>query len=91
VKVATQDIQGDCGWHFRYSLSLYIPHEKVIVCTTGTEAEIVEFDKLGCPVSLLGCGHHFNDAKINRQSPNARTPMDDMITRVKDHSLACPK
>ncbi len=32
----------------------------------GAEAEVVEFDKLGCPVSLLGCGHYFNDAKINR-------------------------
>ncbi len=32
----------------------------------GNDAEVVQFDKLGHPVSLLGLGHHFNDAKINR-------------------------
>jgi hypothetical protein len=32
----------------------------------GAEAEVVQFDKLDHPMSLLGCGHHFNDAKINR-------------------------
>ncbi len=57
----------------------------------GTEAEVVEFDKLGCPMSLHGCGHPFNDAEINRQSPITCTPMDDMITRVKDLGLSCPK
>ncbi len=57
----------------------------------GAEAEVVELGKLGLPVSFLGCGHHFNDAEINRQSPNTRTPMDDMITRVKDLGSSCPK
>jgi hypothetical protein len=32
----------------------------------GDDAEVVQFDELGRPVSLLGLGHHFNDAKINR-------------------------
>jgi hypothetical protein len=59
----------------------------------GNDAEVVQFDELGCPVSLLGLEHHFNDAKINRHrgSSNACTPMDDMITRVKDLGLSCLK
>ena len=27
------------------------------------DAEVVDFDKLYHPMSLLGCGHHFDDAK----------------------------
>ena len=33
----------------------------------GNDAEVVHFDKLGCPMSLLGLGHHFNDAEIYRR------------------------
>ena len=54
-------------------------------------AEVVDFDKLGCPVSLLGCGHHFADAEKYRGLPNAHIPMDDMIQRVKDLRLTCQK
>jgi hypothetical protein len=32
---------------------------------SGADMGIVEFDELGCPVSLLGCGHHFNNAEKN--------------------------
>ena len=58
---------------------------------SGVNTEIVEFDALGRPVSLLGCCHHFDDAEKNRRAPNVRTPMDDMIQRVKDLGLSRPK
>ncbi len=32
---------------------------------SGTDAEVVDFDDLGCPVSLLGLCHHFNNAERN--------------------------
>jgi hypothetical protein len=63
----------------------------------GANAGIVEFDELGRPVSMLGCGHHFNDAENNYQGVenvcclNMRTPMDDMLQRVKDLGLTRPK
>ena len=53
---------------------------------SGANTEIVEFDALGRPVSLLGCCHHFDDAEKHRRAPNVGTPMDDMIQRVKDLS-----
>ena len=58
---------------------------------SGANTEIVEFDALGCPGSLLGCCHHFDDAEKHRRAPNVRTPMDDMIQRVKDLGLSRPK
>ena len=58
---------------------------------SGANTEIVEFNALGRPVSLLGCCHHFDDAEKNRRAPNVRTPMDDMIQRVKDLGLSRPK
>ena len=54
-------------------------------------ADIVEFDELGRPVSLLGCCHHFDDADKYRHRTNVRTPMDNMIQRVKDLGLSRPK
>ena len=58
---------------------------------SGANTELVEFDALGCPVSLLGCCHHFNDAEKHQRVPNVRTPMDDMLERVKDLGLSRPK
>ena len=54
-------------------------------------ADIVEFDELGRPVSLLGCCHHFDDADKYRHLTNVHTPMDNMIQRVKDLGLSRPK
>jgi hypothetical protein len=51
-------------------------------------ADIVEFDELSHPVSLLVCGHHFNDAEENWQAVNVRTLIDDMIQRMKDLGLS---
>jgi hypothetical protein len=34
---------------------------------SGTDAEVVDFDDLGCPVLLLRLCHHFNDAKRNQR------------------------
>jgi hypothetical protein len=42
-------------------------------------------------VSLLGCCHHFDDADKYRHLTNVRTPMDNMIQRVKDLGLSRPK
>ena len=50
---------------------------------SGAEADIVEFDELGRHMSILGCCHNFNDSKKYRQAANVRTPMDDMIHKVK--------
>jgi hypothetical protein len=58
---------------------------------SGADATFVEFDEIGRPVSLLGCCHHFDDAKKNWRAVNFCTPMDDMIKRVKDISLSHPK
>ncbi len=55
---------------------------------SGANTEIVEFDALGRPLSLLGCCHHFDDTERNRGAVNVRTPMDDMIQRVKDLGLS---
>ncbi len=58
---------------------------------SGSDAEYNNFDDLGCPVLLLGCCHHFNNAGRNRRPESSRTPMDDMMQRVKDLGLSCPK
>jgi hypothetical protein len=55
------------------------------------DADIVEFDGIDRPVSLLGCCHHFDDAKKNQRAVNFCTPMDDMIKMVKDLGLSRPK
>jgi hypothetical protein len=70
--------------------SIYSPVSNIF--GSGDNAGIVEFDELGRPVSMLGCGHHFNDAENNyRQVENVCTPMDDMLQRVKDLGLTQPK
>jgi hypothetical protein len=58
---------------------------------SGSDAEYVNFDDLGRPVLLLGCCHHFNDAKRNQRPESSCTPMDDMMQRVKDLGLSFPK
>jgi hypothetical protein len=58
---------------------------------SGADADVVEFDEIGCPMSLLGCCHHFDDAEKNWRALNFCTPMDDMIKRVKDLGLSRPK
>eukprot|EP00957_Ditylum_brightwellii_P090364 6881560-Ditylum_brightwellii.AAC.1 len=52
-------------------------------------------DEVGCPVSLLGGGHHFTDAPRNRRSKyenstNHAMPMDEMIKSVIDQRLLHP-
>ena len=56
----------------------------------GEDASVVEFDNIGRPTSLLGHGHHFNDAPCNRRAVTERVPMDDMIQRVRDLGLVRP-
>ena len=56
----------------------------------GADASVVEFDNIGRPISLIGLGHHFNDAPRNRRVVTERVPMDDMIERVKDLGLVRP-
>ena len=56
----------------------------------GVDASVVEFDNIGCPTSLIGHGHHFNDAPRNRRVVTERVPMDDMIERVRDLGLVRP-
>jgi hypothetical protein len=74
-------------------LQLFISIQTSHIFGSGANAGIVEFDELGHPVSMLGCGHHFNNAENNYQrvenvrTPNVRTPMDDMLQRVKDLGL----
>ncbi len=58
---------------------------------SGSDLEYIDFDDLGRPVLLLGCCHHFNNAERNRQPESSRTPMDDMMQRVKDLGLSRPK
>jgi len=53
--------------------------------------DIVEFDELGRPVSLLGCCHHFDDADKYRRVTYVHTLMNNMIERVKDLGLSRPK
>ena len=56
----------------------------------GADASVVEFDNIGRPTSLIGHGHHFNDAPRNRRVVTERVPMDDMIERVRDLGLVRP-
>ncbi len=58
---------------------------------SGADADVVEFDEIGRPVSLLGCCHHFDDAEKNRCAVNFCTTRYDMIKRVKDLGLSRPK
>ncbi len=57
----------------------------------ASDAEIVDLDVHGHPVSLLGHGHHFADAEKHRHLPKEGMPMDEMIRSVKENGLTPPR
>jgi hypothetical protein len=79
-----------------YCFNLFTSLQTSHIFGCGADAGIVQFDELGHPVYMLGCGHHFNNTENNYQrvenvhSPNVYTLMDDMLQRVKDLGLTRP-
>ena len=72
----------------RTNISYNAGHSKINL--VGADASVVEFDNIGRPTSLIGHGHHFNDAPHNQRVVTERVPMDDMIERVRDLGLVRP-
>ena len=60
------------------------------------DSDLVEIGADGRPAPLLGHGHHFADAPMERRSEvqgqdSEGTPMDDMIKSVRLQGLSRPK
>jgi hypothetical protein len=58
----------------------------------GKDSEVVAIDNQGCPVSLLGHGHHSDDVDILRKRVRKeRIPMDNLLQMVNNKGLTRPK
>ena len=83
-----EDSNDDVMSRNRTNISYNAGHSMINL--VGADASVVEFDNIGCPTSLIGHGHHFNDAPRNRRVVTERVPMDAMIERVRDLGLVRP-